>query len=92
MQSRAACREVARAARGYDLADAGDVDGAPPGVHDVHAVADLALHDHLAGVSTFSRTVWRLYDGAKGLVMWYYRQCGPARSPGKGGGGTHRTE
>ena len=21
--------------------------------------------------STFSRTVWRLYDGAKGLVMWY---------------------
>ena len=37
------------AARGYDLADAGDVDGALPGVHDVHAVADLALHDHLAG-------------------------------------------
>jgi hypothetical protein len=26
-----------------------------------------ALYD-----STFSRTVWRLYDGAKGLVMWYY--------------------
>ena len=23
--------------------------------------------------STFSRTVWRLYGGAKGLVMWYYR-------------------
>ena len=22
--------------------------------------------------STFSRTVWRLYGGAKGLVMWYY--------------------
>ena len=21
--------------------------------------------------STFSRTVWRLYGGAKGLVMWY---------------------
>jgi hypothetical protein len=25
------------------------------------------LHD-----LTFSRTVWRLYGGAKGLVMWYY--------------------
>jgi hypothetical protein len=24
--------------------------------------------------STFSRTVWRLYGGAKGLVMWYYLQ------------------
>ena len=23
---------------------------------------------------TFSRTVWRLYGGAKGLVMWYYRR------------------
>ena len=23
-------------------------------------------------MSTFSRTVWRLYGGAKGLVMWYY--------------------
>jgi hypothetical protein len=22
--------------------------------------------------STFSRTVWRLYGGAKGLAMWYY--------------------
>jgi hypothetical protein len=21
--------------------------------------------------STFSRTVWRLYGGAKGLAMWY---------------------
>jgi hypothetical protein len=26
----------------------------------------VALYD-----STFSRTVWRLYNGAKGLVMWY---------------------
>ena len=26
-----------------------------------------SLHD-----STFSRTVWRLYGGAKGLVVWYY--------------------
>jgi hypothetical protein len=25
------------------------------------------LHD-----PTFSRTVWRMYGGAKGLVMWYY--------------------
>jgi hypothetical protein len=24
--------------------------------------------------STFSRTAWRLYGGAKGLVMWYYVQ------------------
>jgi hypothetical protein len=23
---------------------------------------------------TFSRTVWRLYGGAKGLVVWYYLQ------------------
>ena len=23
-------------------------------------------------VLTFSRTVWRLYGGAKGLVVWYY--------------------
>ena len=23
--------------------------------------------------STFSRTVWRLYGGAKGLAMWYYQ-------------------
>jgi hypothetical protein len=28
----------------------------------------MSLHD-----STFSRTVWRLYGGAKGLVMWYYK-------------------
>jgi hypothetical protein len=27
-----------------------------------------SLHD-----STFSRTVWRLYGGSKGPVMWYYR-------------------
>ena len=27
----------------------------------------LPIHD-----STFSRTVWRLYGGAKGLVVWYY--------------------
>jgi hypothetical protein len=38
---------------------------------DGHAVksdiaAIIALYD-----STFSRTVWRLYGGAKGLVMWY---------------------
>jgi hypothetical protein len=39
--------------------------------------------DYAAGVllrslydSTFSRIVWRLYGGAKGLVMWYYGQCG----------------
>jgi hypothetical protein len=23
---------------------------------------------------TFSRTIWRLYGGAKGLVMWYYSE------------------
>ena len=28
---------------------------------------ELSLHE-----STFSRTVWRLYGGAKGLVVWYY--------------------
>jgi hypothetical protein len=28
--------------------------------------------------STFSRTVWRLYGGAKGLVVWYY-QAGRAQ-------------
>ena len=27
---------------------------------------ELSLHE-----STFSRTVWRLYGGAKGLMMWY---------------------
>ena len=27
--------------------------------------------------STFSRTVWSLYDGAKGLVAWYYRRGFP---------------
>jgi hypothetical protein len=30
---------------------------------------------HLMYDSTFSRTVWRLYGGAKGLVMWYYKMC-----------------
>jgi hypothetical protein len=31
------------------------------------AHAGVSLYD-----STFSRNVWRLYGGAKGLVMWYY--------------------
>jgi hypothetical protein len=26
--------------------------------------------------STFSRTVWRLYGGAEGLVVWYYQVLG----------------
>jgi hypothetical protein len=30
------------------------------------ALPGASLHD-----STFSRAVWRLYGGAKGLVMWY---------------------
>jgi hypothetical protein len=40
----------------------------------------MSLYD-----STFSRTLWKLYGGAKGLVMWYYKVggmswagCGPA--------------
>jgi hypothetical protein len=36
--------------------------------------------------STFSITVWRLYDGAKGLVMWYYLR-GAARARSCAGGG-----
>ena len=43
-------------------------------VHDVRAsdgrgasTAGVSLYD-----STFSITVWRLYSGCKGLVMWYY--------------------
>jgi hypothetical protein len=33
----------------------------------LHRRSSASLYD-----STFSRTVWRLYGGAKGLVMWYY--------------------
>jgi hypothetical protein len=34
--------------------------------------------------STFSRTVWRLYAGAKGLVVWYYITWNDKRT-GEGG-------
>ena len=54
--------------------------GAPPCVHleEVHRVRPAAGLDRVDLVaaraslydSTFSRTVWRMYDGAKGLVMW----------------------
>ena len=37
------------------------------GGHTARAHHIRVLHD-----STFSRTVWRLYGGAKGLMMWYY--------------------
>jgi hypothetical protein len=37
-----------------------------------------SLHD-----STFSRAVWRLYGGAKGLVVWYY-QGSPEKDAKKG--------
>jgi hypothetical protein len=43
--------------------------------------------------STFSRTVWRLYGGSKGLVMWYYHlQLGQraARRPRDGDVHRHR--
>jgi hypothetical protein len=33
----------------------------------VSTIVEVRLYD-----ATFSRTVWRLYDGAKGLVVWYY--------------------
>ena len=38
-----------------------------PRAHRLEGIA--TLHD-----PTFSRAVWRLYGGAKGLVMWYYHR------------------
>jgi hypothetical protein len=42
------------------------------------AVADRRHADRRRLRRPFSRTVWRLYGGAKGLVMWYYYLRRPA--------------
>jgi hypothetical protein len=42
-----------------------------PGLRERAGLPPHPLYD-----STFSRTVWRLYCGAKGLVLWYYRRGG----------------
>jgi hypothetical protein len=44
---------------------------------DVQLANQLVLYDLI-----FSRTIWRLYDGAKGLVMWYWHTWpGSSRRP-----------
>jgi hypothetical protein len=51
----------------------GKVDRLPRELHPRHPISGwLALYD-----STFTRTVWRLYGGAKGPVMWYYQRAAP---------------
>jgi hypothetical protein len=40
----------------------------PPFTQEPRQLRERLLYD-----STFSRTVWRMYGGAKGLVMWYYQ-------------------
>ena len=53
-------------------------DGPDPGLGDAVAGPDHRRRADHAGVSlydsTCSRTVWRLYDGAKGLAVWYYQE------------------
>ena len=53
-----------RLASYYGAADAADADAAGAGRAGAHAGVPLC-------VSTFSRAVWSLYGGAKGLVIWY---------------------
>jgi hypothetical protein len=69
------------------------VEGAEPvGVEDQQLGQPVVRADDLQARplydSTFSRTVWRLYGGAKDLVVWYYLQAGqvrvPKRQPGRG--------
>ena len=66
-------------AKGERLHYAAKVDLAA-GVVDVGPLACAAEHpfnnagpDNMVSLygSTFSRAVWRLYGGAKGIVMWY---------------------
>ena len=65
--------------------------GAPPrDQRDPAGIRGRALEGRAARLeplydSTFSRTVWRLYGGAKGLVVWYYK-VGPL-GPSVAGGG-----
>jgi hypothetical protein len=61
-------RAVAKWIMGLDVSPSGRFDA-----------ANLPAGQVLVYESTFSRTVWRLYDGAKGLVMWYSPRS-PTRS------------
>ena len=50
-----------------------------PGVMGIFKMGPAsALVPHPLYGSTLSGTVWRLYGGAKGLVVWYYRSRTPA--------------